>query len=93
MQVKIAETSPKIDDADPQEANAKHGKLFVGMLTKTITEEELVEMFGVYGILKEVHLIRGRDGSSKGCAFVKYFDKFSAFTAINEMHDKIPPVF
>lgn len=64
--------------------------MFVGMLPKTVTELDLQEMFGPYGQLKEIHIIRGPDGNSKGCAFVKFLSQESALMAIQELNDTIP---
>lgn len=62
------------------------------MLPKTIDEEDLHNMFAPYGELREVHIIRGPEGSSKGCAFVKFVDRDAAMVAIEDMNDIIPPV-
>ncbi len=70
----------------------RENKLFIGMLPKTFNEENLYDIFVVYGELKEVHIIRGPDGSSKGCAFIKYVDRESALVAIDDMHEAIPGV-
>ena len=40
--------------------------------------------------LGEVHIIRGPEGSSKGCAFVKFVDREAAMVAIEDMNDVIP---
>lgn len=68
----------------------RNNKLFIGMLPKTLTEDDLYTMFGPYGELKEVHVIRTADGLSKGCAFVKFETKESAMQAISELHDVTP---
>lgn len=70
----------------------RENKLFIGMLPKTIDEEDLHNMFAPYGELREVHIIRGPEGSSKGCAFVKFVDRDAAMVAIEDMNDIIPPV-
>jgi RNA recognition motif-containing protein len=62
------------------------------MLPKTIDEEDLHNMFAPYGELREVHIIRGPEGSSKGCAFVKFVDREAAMVAIEDMNELIPPV-
>jgi RNA recognition motif-containing protein len=62
------------------------------MLPKTIDEEDLHNMFAPYGELREVHIIRGPEGSSKGCAFVKFVDRDAAMVAIEDMNELIPPV-
>jgi hypothetical protein len=81
LQVRIAETQTE-----------RENKLFVGMLPKTATEQDLTSMFSVYGVLREVHVIRGPEGGSKGCAFVKFHEKESAILAIQDLHDTIPMV-
>jgi len=67
-------------------------KLFVGMLPKSLGETELRAMFCPFGELKEIHVIRGPDGNSKGCAFVKYVDPQPAILAIEHLHECIPPM-
>ena len=81
MQVRIAESQAE-----------RENKLFIGMLPKTIDEDDLHSMFAPYGELREVHIIRGPEGSSKGCAFVKFVDRDAAMVAIEDMNELIPPV-
>ena len=81
LQVRIAESQAE-----------RENKLFIGMLPKTIDEEDLHNMFAPYGELREVHIIRGPEGSSKGCAFVKFVDRDAAMVAIEDMNELIPPV-
>lgn len=73
-------------DGLPERSN----KIFVGMLPKLYTEQDLFEMFSPFGVLKEVHVIRGNDGSSKGCGFVKYMEYESALAAIYSLHGSLP---
>jgi RNA recognition motif-containing protein len=79
LQVRIAECQVE-----------RENKLFIGMLPKTATEEQLHDMFVKFGDLREVHIIRGPEGSSKGCAFVKFVERESALFAIEEMNNKVP---
>ena len=68
----------------------KENKLFIGMLPKTVVEEDLEDLFLPYGSLREVHVIRAADGSPKGCAFIKFVDKISAIAAIEDLNETIP---
>ena len=68
----------------------RENKLFVGMLPKVLTEMDLIDIFSCYGELREVHLMRNQEGSSKGCAFVKFAKRESATTAISMLHDVVP---
>lgn len=70
----------------------RENKLFIGMLPKVVNEQDLHAMFIPYGDLREVHIIRTPEGSSKGCAFVKFVDRESALVAIADMNDFIPQV-
>jgi CUG-BP- and ETR3-like factor len=70
----------------------RENKLFIGMLPKTVNEQDLHGMFVPYGELREVHIIRGPEGSPKGCAFVKYVDRDAAIAAIEDLNDSIPMV-
>lgn len=50
-------------------------KLFVGNLAFAATEDELSELFGQHGEVKEVKIILDREtGRSRGFAFVTYAD-------------------
>ena len=46
-------------------------KLYVGNLAYSVTEDELRELFGTYGEVSEVNIIKDREtGQSKGFGFV-----------------------
>ena len=66
-------------------------KLFVGMICRSVTEQELHDIFSWYGRLLEIHLMRNLDGVSKGCAFVKFSSYEAARAAIEDLHDFVPP--
>ena len=61
-------------------------KVFVGMLSKNIQEEDVRVMFQEYGTVEEVTVLRDREGNSKGCAFIKFGSRQQAQAAINKMH-------
>ncbi len=61
-------------------------KVFVGMLSKSATEEMVLVMFEPFGCVEEVTVLKDKEGHSKGCAFVKFKLRQEAQAAINQMH-------
>lgn len=68
------------------DARSELRKVFVGMLSKTVQEDEVRAMFQEYGSVEEVTVLRDKEGNSKGCAFIKFGSRQQAQAAINKMH-------
>jgi len=64
-------------------------KLFVGMLAPTTTEENLEQLFKVYGTVTSTTVLHHKDtGASRGCGFVTFTNRQSALDAIQALHQK-----
>jgi len=73
------------------EAASEQLKLFVGSLPKAFGDEEVRSLFAAYGEVTEVFVMRDAAKESKGCAFVKFASKDSAFFAIQNCNGKVTP--
>jgi len=76
----------QVKPADNESNRGEDRKLFVGMLSKQQTEDEVREIFKSFGNIEECTILRGPDGNSKGCAFVKLSSTDAAQTAITALH-------
>lgn len=77
MQVKPADSETRSEDR----------KLFIGMVSKKTTEDDLRVMFSGFGTIEEVTVLRNPDKTSKGCAFLKFSNRIQAQNAIKDMHN------
>ncbi|KAA0190325.1 hypothetical protein HAZT_HAZT011527, partial [Hyalella azteca] len=75
IQMKPADTENRLDR-----------KLFLGMLSKRYTEQEVRLMFSQFGTIEDCSVLRDSNGQSKGCAFVTFSTRSSAINAIKKLH-------
>jgi len=76
-QVKPAEPTRKLPE----------NKLFIGMLSRTAGEEDVQELFAPFGEIREIHMIRSSDGTSRCAAFLRFTKRESAVQAIEHLNN------
>ena len=70
-------------------SSVPENKLFIGMLSRKATENEVHELFSPYGEIREIYMIRNSDGSSKCAAFLRYVKREAAVQAIENLNGNI----
>jgi RNA recognition motif-containing protein len=63
-------------------------KLFVGQLPFECDEQRLRELFGAYGTVEQIHILKDSENRSKGAAFITYSNVEEADTAIFTLHNR-----
>ena len=71
--------------ADSDQKNEDR-KLFVGMISKKMSDDDVKNIFVPFGSIEECRVLRTTDGQSRGCAFVTFQTKNQAQNAIRGMH-------
>ena len=65
-------------------------KLYVGNLSYDVTEADLRDMFGAFGVVQSAQVINDRDtGRSKGFGFVEMGSDQEASAAIDGLHGQM----
>ncbi|XP_050297723.1 CUGBP Elav-like family member 2 [Anthonomus grandis grandis] len=63
-------------------------KMFVGQVPRTMDENDLRNMFEIYGRVHSINVLRDKaTGVSKGCCFVTYFTRKAALLAQDALHN------
>ncbi|GJP33854.1 hypothetical protein CLOM_g18361 [Closterium sp. NIES-68] len=82
-----AKTAMQVKYADGQEHKIEN-KLFVGMLPKAVTAEQLTAVFSAYGSVLDVNVLKSAPHITRGSAFVKFQSYAQAQAAIEGLNGK-----
>eukprot|EP01132_Coremiostelium_polycephalum_P006837 gene6837-8480_t len=85
-------TDKNISNNGAETANVQpcaENEVFVGGISKTVTEEDLNEMFSTVGPVRQIRLMKDKvTGESKGYAFVSFQDKSHCQPAVDSLNNK-----
>ncbi len=74
--------------ADGELEKLEH-KLFIGLVPRTVTQEQLYDAFKKYGNLIECQLVTPKDPITRACAFIRYEKRSEAVSAIKGIGEVI----
>lgn len=72
-----------------QQQEQKEHKLYMGMLSRSSTEDDIRAIISPFGTITEVFIMKDPSGQSKGCAFVKMTTRESCEAAIAAVDGKM----
>eukprot|EP00051_Salpingoeca_urceolata_P013613 m.171539 g.171539 ORF g.171539 m.171539 type:complete len:308 (+) comp17842_c0_seq11:106-1029(+) len=75
----------QVKPADSEQGKDER-KLFIGMISRETTEEDVRMMFGPYGTIEDCTILRSQDGVSRCCGFVRMATRAQALAAIEKLH-------
>eukprot|EP00522_Entomoneis_paludosa_P002528 CAMPEP_0172468190 /NCGR_PEP_ID=MMETSP1065-20121228/60848_1 /TAXON_ID=265537 /ORGANISM="Amphiprora paludosa, Strain CCMP125" /LENGTH=592 /DNA_ID=CAMNT_0013225543 /DNA_START=53 /DNA_END=1831 /DNA_ORIENTATION=- len=81
-----AKRPAQVKPAEPT-GSFPENKLFIGMLSRTATEEDVRELFAPFGEIREIHMIRSSDGTSRCAAFLRFMKREAAVAAIERLNN------
>jgi len=82
----VAASSPPEAQAAPAAEQEKRRKLYVANLPWSLPAPELEELFAQCGTVKDVELIKGKDGRNRGFAFVTMSTAEEAAAAVDKLN-------
>ncbi|XP_076265159.1 CUGBP Elav-like family member 1 isoform X2 [Rhynchophorus ferrugineus] len=79
-------TNAKLQDQEQPDPDTI--KMFVGQVPRSMDENDLRQMFEVYGRVHSINVLRDKaSGASKGCCFVTFFTRKAALQAQDALHN------
>jgi len=78
------------EGGEDKKAGTEEIKLYVGMLSRKSTEDDIRKLFDPYGDVTEVYLMRQKDqnAQSRGAAFVKFRTRDEALRAVQALNGR-----
>ena len=80
--LQVSNKQIKVSYSRPNTAEIKDTNLYIGNVTKTMTEDDLENLCGPYGHILTKKLLKDQAGQNKGIAFVRFTKKEEADAAI-----------
>ncbi|XP_065194221.1 CUGBP Elav-like family member 6 [Sycon ciliatum] len=69
------------------EGKPENRKLFIGMLSKSVDENQLRSMLAPYGTVEECNILKDEHGVSRSCGFALLSSKQQCLNAIRSLHN------